>query len=146
MIIKTVNSLSFSDIIVTRGIENRVAIDMMVEHIRRILREKSEKHQEDLRRLGQQVEDEPLSPNVRLLKPTPQINSMDTILHNPLTSEVDFIFYFDRMATLLVERFVPILGIWLGLKVIKGNGRPTLHCPIGGDSQRPFLSWSRACW
>ena len=87
-----------------RGIENRVAIDMIVEHIQRTLREKSERHQEDLHRLGKESEDEPLSPNVRLLKPTPQINAMDTILHNPLTSEVDFIFYIDRLATLLVER------------------------------------------
>ena len=94
------------DIIVPRGIENRVAIDMVVKHIQRTLKEKSRRHQEELRRLGKQVEDEPLSSHVLLLKETPQILGMNTIIQNPMTNEVDFIFYFDRMATLLIERWV----------------------------------------
>lgn len=87
-----------------RGIDNRVAIDMVVKHIQLLLVKKSRKHQEDLKRLGQQVEDEPLSSNVLLLKSTTQIVGMTTILLNPLTDDVDFNFYFDRMTTLLVER------------------------------------------
>lgn len=93
------------DIIVPRGIENRVAIDMVVKHIQRTLKEKSGRHQEELKRLGKQVEDEPLSAHVLLLKETPQILGMNTIIQNPMTNEVDFIFYFDRMATLLIERW-----------------------------------------
>ncbi|KAL8640037.1 MAG: hypothetical protein Q9228_002995 [Teloschistes exilis] len=93
-----------ADIIVPRGIDNRVAIDMVVKHIQLLLVKKSRKHQEDLKKLGQQVEDEPLSPNVLLLKPTTQIVGMTTILQNPLTDDVDFNFYFDRITTLLVER------------------------------------------
>ncbi|KAI4182500.1 MAG: hypothetical protein L6R41_005945 [Letrouitia leprolyta] len=93
-----------ADIIVPRGIDNRVAIDMVVKHIQLLLIKKSRKHQEDLKRLGQQVEDEPLSPNVLLLKQTKQIIAMTTILQNPVTDDVDFIFYFDRLTTLLVER------------------------------------------
>ena len=93
------------DIIVPRGIENRVAIDMVVKHIQRTLKEKSRRHQEELKRLGKQVEDEPLSANVLLLKETPQILGMNTIIQNPTTNDVDFIFYFDRMATLLIERW-----------------------------------------
>ena len=92
------------DIIVPRSIENRVAIDMVVKHIQRTLTEKSRKHQDELVRLGKQVEDEPLSPNVLLLSETPQIRGMNTVLQNPATSEVDFIFYFDRLATLLIEK------------------------------------------
>lgn len=92
------------DIIVPRGIENRVAIDMVVKHIQRTLKEKSYKHQEDLRRLGKAVADEPLAENILKLKSTAQISAMDTILQNPATDPVDFNFYFDRLATLLVER------------------------------------------
>lgn len=77
---------------------------MVVKHIQLLLVKKSRKHQEDLKKLGQEVEDEPLSPNVLLLKPTTQIVGMTTILQNPLTDDVDFNFYFDRMTTLLVER------------------------------------------
>lgn len=93
-----------ADIIVPRGIENRVAIDMMVQHVKRLLHEKSKKHQYELERLGKQVEDEPLSPNVLLLKQTRQIIGINTIIQNPMTDLVDFIFYFDRLATILIER------------------------------------------
>ncbi|KAI4139733.1 MAG: hypothetical protein L6R39_006143 [Caloplaca ligustica] len=93
-----------ADIIVPRGIDNRVAIDMVVKHIQLLLVKKSRKHQEDLKRLGRQVEDEPLSPNVLLLQQTKQIKAMTTILQNPATDDVDFIFYSDRLATLLVEK------------------------------------------
>ena len=87
-----------------RGIENHVAIDMVVRHVQRILEEKSEKHQDALQELGKQVEDEPLSKNVLLLKQTKQIVGMSTIIQNPITDDVDFIFYFDRLSALLIER------------------------------------------
>lgn len=87
-----------------RGIENRVAIDMIVKHVQRILNERSNKHRDDLHKLGREVEDDPLSKNVLLLDQTTQIIGMSTIIQNPATNEVDFIFYFDRLATLLVER------------------------------------------
>ncbi|MCJ1339849.1 Uridine kinase [Bachmanniomyces sp. S44760] len=93
-----------ADIIIPRGVENRVAIDMVVKKIQATLIEKSTKHRLELQRLGKQVEDEPLSANVLLLKQTNQLVAMNTIIQNPLTEEVDFIFYFDRLATLLVER------------------------------------------
>lgn len=93
-----------ADIIIPRSIENHVAIDMVVKHVQRVLQEKSKKHQEDLQRLGKQVADEPLSSNVLLLKQTKQIVGMSTIIQNPMTDEVDFIFYFDRLSTLLVEK------------------------------------------
>jgi len=77
---------------------------MVVEHIQRTLKEKSRKHQDELERLGKQVEDEPLSDNVLLLQQTKQIVGISTINQNPMTQEVDFIFYFDRMSTMLIER------------------------------------------
>ena len=78
---------------------------MVVKKIQATLIEKSTKHRLELQRLGKQVEDEPLSANVLLLKQTNQLVAMNTIIQNPLTEEVDFIFYFDRLATLLVERY-----------------------------------------
>lgn len=92
------------DIIIPRGIENHVAINMVSMHVQRMLQEKSKKHQEELRRLGNDVEDEPLSSNVSLLEQTKQIMGMNTIIQNPMTDEVDFLFYFDRLSTLLVEK------------------------------------------
>lgn len=93
-----------ADIIIPRSIENYVAIDMVVKHVQRILLEKSKKHQEDLQRLGKQVEDEPLPSNILLLEQTKQIVGMSTIIQNPMTDKVDFLFYFDRLSTLLIEK------------------------------------------
>lgn len=93
-----------ADIIVPRGIENGVAIDIIVEHIRQILKEKSRKHQEDLQKLVETVEDEPISKNVTVLADSTQTRGMNTIIQDAATSNVDFIFYFDRMSTLLVGR------------------------------------------
>lgn len=77
---------------------------MVVKHIQLLLVKKSRNHQDDLKRLGQQAEDEPLSQNVLLMKQSKQITAISTILQDPATDDVDFIFYFDRLSVLLVER------------------------------------------
>ncbi|KAK2779242.1 Uridine kinase [Emmonsiellopsis sp. PD_33] len=93
-----------SDIIIPRGIENKTAIDMVVKHIQRTLREKSEAHYLELQKLGKDVEEQPLSNNVLLMDQTPQLIGINTILQNPLTEQVDFVFYFDRLACIMIER------------------------------------------
>ena len=93
-----------SDIIIPRSIENLVAIGMVVQHVRGSLKEKSERHQEELKRLGDAVGNEPLSKNILLLPQTTQIVGMSTMIQNPMTEAVDFVFYFDRLSSLLIER------------------------------------------
>lgn len=77
---------------------------MVVGKIQRTLEEKSKRHQDHLERLGKHAEDEPLSPNVLLMKQNRQFIGMSTVVQNPSTQEVDFIFYFDRISSLLIER------------------------------------------
>ena len=77
---------------------------MIVGKIRETLKEKSGRHQDELKRLGQQAEAEPPSPNLLLLAQSNQVKGMNTILRNPSTDKVDFIFYFDRLSSLLIER------------------------------------------
>lgn len=96
-----------------RGIENDVAIDIVVRHVQRILKEQSEKHQDALQELEKQVEDEPLSKNVLLLEQTKQIIGMSTIIQNPITDDVDFVFYYDRLSALLVERSKALYGSFM---------------------------------
>ena len=83
---------------------NRVAIDMIVKHIQRTLKEKSNRHRAELQRLGQEVEDEPVSPHIISVEQTAQFVGMTTILQDPTTDNVDFNFYFNRISTLLTER------------------------------------------
>ncbi|KUJ16174.1 uridine kinase [Mollisia scopiformis] len=92
-----------ADIIVPRGVENRVAITMVIQYIERKLIEKSKTHRAELRKLGQNSQDDPLSVKVLLLEQTSQVKGMNTIIQDIDTSAEDFIFYFDRMATLLIE-------------------------------------------
>ncbi|OCK75925.1 uridine-cytidine kinase-like protein-like 1 [Lepidopterella palustris CBS 459.81] len=98
-----------ADIIIPRGIENKVAISMVSDRIEKILAHKSKMHQIELRRLGKVAEDAPLSTNAIILNQTHQILGINTLLLNPETSREDYIFYFDRMVALLIERAIDFL-------------------------------------
>ena len=76
---------------------------MVVQYIQRTLKEKSIIHLKALKRLGLGAGDEPLSKSVLLLEQTPQFKGMNTIIQDVGTSAEEFVFYFDRIATLLVE-------------------------------------------
>lgn len=94
-----------ADIIVPRGIENKVAISMVSDSIKKTLHSKSTEHQLELARLGLLAENSMLYNEDRaLIEQTPQIMGMNTLLMDPATDREDFIFYFDRVASLLVEK------------------------------------------
>ncbi|CAI6087751.1 unnamed protein product [Clonostachys chloroleuca] len=93
-----------ADLIVPRGIENRVALEMMVQYIERKLFEKSTHHREALSKLERECKEQPLSERVVVVNPTPQLKFMNTILQNIDTDAEDFIFYFDRLASLIIEQ------------------------------------------
>lgn len=95
---------SISDIIIPRGIENKMAIDMVVKHIQRRLDEKSKRHSEALHYLGRIAAEEQLSPNVLMMPHASQFIGINTILQDPNTEHVDYVFYFDRLAALLIEK------------------------------------------
>lgn len=77
---------------------------MMVQFIEKKLVEKSEHHREALQRLENGCKEEPLSNKVVVLNDTPQLKGVSTILHDVNTSAEDFIFYFDRLASLIIEQ------------------------------------------
>ncbi|GAB7330906.1 hypothetical protein MBLNU13_g02429t1 [Cladosporium sp. NU13] len=92
------------DIIVPRGIENTVAISMISDRVHKTLDEKSSLHQAELRRLGQVSEDAPLSSNVILLEHSNQVRGINTRLMERNLVREDFVFYFDRLAVMLIEK------------------------------------------
>jgi|SRR5579871_6242430 len=81
---------------------------MVSDRIRKVLDHKSTQHQADLLMLGKIAEKAPISPNCMVLSPTPQIKGIQTLLFNPLTEREDFIFYTDRLSTLLIEHAVSL--------------------------------------
>lgn len=77
---------------------------MMVQFIEKKLFVKSTHHREALSRLETACKEEPLSNRVVILNETPQLKFMNTILQNIDTLAEDFIFYFDRLASLIIEQ------------------------------------------
>jgi uridine kinase len=77
---------------------------MVVQFIEQKLLEKSSHHRAALTRLEVGAQSEPLSEKVIVMTQTNQLHGMNTIIRNIDTSSEDFIFYFDRLATLVVEQ------------------------------------------
>lgn len=78
----------YADIIIPRGGDNHVAIDLIVQHIRTKL------GQHDLCKI---------CPNLYVIQSTFQIRGMHTLIRDAKTTKHDFVFYSDRLIRLVVE-------------------------------------------
>ncbi|XXG78548.1 hypothetical protein AAC387_Pa08g2476 [Persea americana] len=88
---RDVNSVleqKYADVIIPRGGDNHVAIDLIVQHIRTKL------GQHDLCKIY---------PNVYVIQSTFQIRGMHTLIRDKEISKHDFVFYSDRLIRLVVE-------------------------------------------
>lgn len=100
-----------ADIIVP-GSDNAVAIDIISTHIRRQLNERATRLRQRLAGAGPRdliPKDHTPDPgkeyiNVTLLPQTAQLKGIFTILRDSTTNRGDFIFFVDRLSTLLVEK------------------------------------------
>ncbi|GKV33063.1 hypothetical protein SLEP1_g41610 [Rubroshorea leprosula] len=81
-------SKKYADVIIPRGGDNHVAIDLIVQHIRTKL------GQHDLCKIY---------PNVTVIQSTFQIRGMHTLIRDREISKHDFVFYSDRLIRLVVE-------------------------------------------
>ncbi|XP_011097715.1 uridine kinase-like protein 3 isoform X2 [Sesamum indicum] len=78
----------YADIIIPRGGDNHVAIDLIVQHIRTKL------GQHDLCKIY---------PNLYVIQSTFQIRGMHTLIRDSQSTKHDFVFYSDRLIRLVVE-------------------------------------------
>lgn len=83
---------------------------MVTQYIEKKLVEKSTHHRAALKSLELGYDIEPLSHRCIILKETPQIKGMNTLIQNIDTSSEDFRFYFDRFACLLIEQWVYLVN------------------------------------
>jgi uridine kinase len=77
---------------------------MISDRVHKTLDEKSSLHQAELRRLGKVSEDTPMSPNVILLEHSNQVRGINARLMEKGLIREDFVFYFDRLAVMLIEK------------------------------------------
>jgi uridine kinase len=102
--------------------------DMVSERIQKTLKQKSRMHQVELKRLGKYAENNPLSNNVIPLEQSPQIIGINSLLLTSCTSRENFVFYFDRLVALMIERATgcaeyephqittPVNALYMGLR------------------------------
>ncbi|EED79844.1 predicted protein [Postia placenta Mad-698-R] len=103
--------------IIVPGSDNSIAIDIISTHIRRQLDERATRLRQRLAgAVPRDLTPEALNPdptkeylNLTLLPQTPQLKGMFTILRDNSTRRGDFIFFVDRLSTLLVEKAMELL-------------------------------------
>ncbi|KAF9065590.1 armadillo/beta-catenin/plakoglobin [Rhodocollybia butyracea] len=104
---------AFADIIVP-GQNNEVAIELISTHTRRQLQERSNSFRPKMVTSSSYSPDlinKPLEndPNLMILPSTSQLKGIFTILRSKDTSRQDFIFFTDRLSTILVEHALQLL-------------------------------------
>ncbi|XP_057664614.1 uridine-cytidine kinase-like 1 [Diorhabda carinulata] len=95
---------SHADIIVPRGGENEVAIQLIVQHVQTQLQLRGLKLREELvQAYTENKHNMPRPDTVRLLPTTPQIRGLHTFIRNKDTPRDEFIFYSKRLIRLVIE-------------------------------------------
>uniref|UniRef100_A0A8C6TUZ2 Uridine-cytidine kinase n=1 Tax=Neogobius melanostomus TaxID=47308 RepID=A0A8C6TUZ2_9GOBI len=97
-------TVQLADIVVPRGGDNFVALDLIVQHVHSQL----EKGQNFWRHPCQ---GQPLPLTLSVLGCTPQVLGMHTIIRNKETSRDEFIFYSKRLMRLLIEHALSFLPL-----------------------------------
>ncbi|XP_025004923.1 uridine-cytidine kinase-like 1 isoform X2 [Gallus gallus] len=104
-------SVQVADIVVPRGGENSVALDLIVQHVHSQL----EKREITVRAaLASAHQGQPLPATLSVLENTPQVRGMHTIIRNKDTTRDEFIFYSKRLMRLLIEHalsFLPLKSV-----------------------------------
>uniref|UniRef100_A0A3Q2P9L8 Uridine-cytidine kinase-like 1 n=1 Tax=Fundulus heteroclitus TaxID=8078 RepID=A0A3Q2P9L8_FUNHE len=109
-------TVQVADIVVPRGGENFVALDLIVQHVHSQLEKSfmsalSVSHRSALASAHQ---GQPLPKTLSVLESTPQVRGMHTIIRNKETNRDEFIFYSKRLMRLLIEHalsFLPLKAV-----------------------------------
>ena len=132
-------SVTHADLIVPRGGDNQVAINLIVQHVHMQLQQRGVLLRSKLvkTKVGQ-----PLPSSLNVLPQTPQVKGIHTMIRNKETSRDEFIFYSKRLIRLLVEyalsllphkvsfhtRYLPLTTLFTGC-----------HCP---NATGCYLQWA----
>uniref|UniRef100_A0A7N6BRF3 Uridine-cytidine kinase n=1 Tax=Anabas testudineus TaxID=64144 RepID=A0A7N6BRF3_ANATE len=103
-------TVQVADIVVPRGGENFVALDLIVQHVHSQL-EKVTIAQSSLSALASAHQGQPLPKTLSVMESTPQVRGMHTIIRNKETNRDEFIFYSKRLMRLLIEHALSFLPL-----------------------------------
>ncbi|XP_077443862.1 uridine-cytidine kinase-like 1 [Stigmatopora argus] len=101
-------TVQLADIVVPRGGDNFVALDLIVQHVHSQL----EKREITVRSaLASAPQGQPLPATLSVLKSSPQVRGMHTIIRNKETNRDEFVFYSKRLMRLLIEHALSFLPL-----------------------------------
>lgn len=93
-----------ADLVIPRGLDNKNAIDLLIQHVKKQLATKSKLHIKHLESLGHNATLNVFeNSHLHILPTTPHTKGIHSMILSSSTSRTDFIFYFDRIAHLLIE-------------------------------------------
>ncbi|XP_027140473.1 uridine-cytidine kinase-like 1 isoform X1 [Larimichthys crocea] len=98
-----------ADIVVPRGGENFVALDLIVQHVHSQLEKR--KLRWDISALASAHQGQPLPKTLSVMESKPQVRGMHTIIRNKETNRDEFIFYSKRLMRLLIEHALSFLPL-----------------------------------
>ncbi|XP_013404707.1 uridine-cytidine kinase-like 1 [Lingula anatina] len=96
-----------ADIIVPRGGENKIALNLIVTHVHNQLQQRGFMFRSKL--ANAQYEGQPLPSTLYVLENTSQVKGLHTFIRNKKTSRDEFIFYSKRLMRLLIEYALSML-------------------------------------
>ncbi|XP_060107209.1 uridine-cytidine kinase-like 1 isoform X1 [Heteronotia binoei] len=102
-------TMQAADIVVPRGGENFVALDLIVQHVHSQLEKR--KLRWHIAALASAHQGQPLPKTLSVLESTPQVRGMHTIIRNKDTTRDEFIFYSKRLMRLLIEHALSFLPL-----------------------------------
>eukprot|EP00092_Neocalanus_flemingeri_P042308 GFUD01046180.1.p1 GENE.GFUD01046180.1~~GFUD01046180.1.p1 ORF type:complete len:609 (-),score=176.64 GFUD01046180.1:45-1871(-) len=100
-------TMTYADIIVPRGGENQVAINLIVQHVQTQLTNRGFKLRSKLAESGNGNGNMPNT--LKVLPSTPQIKGLHTYIRNRETARDEFIFYSKRLIRLVIEYSLSLL-------------------------------------
>nr|XP_025870842.1 uridine-cytidine kinase-like 1 [Vulpes vulpes] len=125
-------TMRVADIVVPWGSGNTVAIDLIVQHMHSQLEERELSVRAALASAHQC---HPLPRTLSVLKSTPQVRGMHTIIRDKETSRDEFIFYSKRLMRLLIEHALSFLPFQ-----VRGGGGAHHHQETSRDE---FIFYSK---
>ncbi|XP_045433194.1 uridine-cytidine kinase-like 1 isoform X2 [Pipistrellus kuhlii] len=138
-------TMRLADIVVPRGSGNTVAIDLIVQHVHSQLEER--KLRWDMAALASAHQCHPLPRTLSVLKSTPQVRGMHTIIRDKETSRDEFIFYSKRLMRLLIEHALSFLPFQVRRAGCMA-GRPLAFtgAPCAAGLRRADPAGAGLCW
>lgn len=116
-------TMNNADLVIPRGLDNVIAIDLMIDHIKKQLVVKSINHIKHLKQLGHGTDfDINQFSNVVILPSNNQTKGITSILFDKSTPMSEFIFYFNRMANLIIEAALNQINTYSQVDIATGMG------------------------